>query len=61
VTEYQRQRVLELFEQEDSERQSWLLASGQRLREWLEWAMRVLGIIIDIARGVMWLKSQLGY
>lgn len=60
MTEYQRQQVIELFEQEDAERQEWLLASGQRLREWLEWAARVLGFIMDIARGLMWIKSQFG-
>ena len=60
MTEHQRQRILQLFEEEDSERQGWLLASSQRLREWLEWTVRMLGIVIDIARGLMWLKNLFG-
>lgn len=47
MSEQDRQRVLQLFEAETEQKQRWILASCDRLRMWIDWAARVLGIYIS--------------
>lgn len=60
VTEYQKQRILQMFEEESEQKQNWLMESAERLRNWIEWAGRLLGIIIQIGQALAWLRSIFG-